>query len=64
MCLTILWGWRSAFSGLWGLVGCVRGLVGGVQGRGLGARASPSGFYPAGKLQWHFACGFDFGHGL
>ena len=27
-------------------------------------RASASGVYPAGKLQWHFACGFDFRHGL
>ena len=51
MCLTILWGWCSGLSGLWGLVGCVRGLVDCVQGRGLDAHASPSGFYPAGKLQ-------------
>ena len=27
-------------------------------------RASASGVSPAGKLQWHFACGFDFRHGL
>ena len=25
---------------------------------------SPSGVYLAGKLQWHFACGFNFGHSL
>ena len=40
------------------------GLVGCVQSRGLCARASPSGVYPVGRLQWHFACGFDFGHVL
>ena len=27
-------------------------------------RASPSGVYPAGGLQWRIICGFDFGHGL
>ena len=27
-------------------------------------RVSPSKFYPADKLQWHFTCGFDFGHSL
>ena len=27
-------------------------------------RASPSGIYPAGGLGRHFACGFNFGHGL
>ena len=26
--------------------------------------ASPSWVYPAGKLQWHFTCGFDFRHSL
>ena len=26
------------------------------------ARTSPSEVYPAGKLQWHFTCGFDFRH--
>ena len=25
---------------------------------------SPSRVYAAGKFQWHFACGFDFGYGL
>ena len=25
---------------------------------------SPCGVCPAGELQWHFACGFDFGHSL
>ena len=28
------------------------------------APALPSGVYPAGKLQWHFTCGFDFRHSL
>ena len=27
-------------------------------------RTSPSGVYLAGKLQWRFACGFNFGHSL
>ena len=27
-------------------------------------RALLSGVYPAGGLRWHFAWGFDFGHGL
>ena len=47
-----------------------------LQSEGLGAcglcpesrarrvRVSPSKFYPADKLQWHFTCGFDFGHSL
>ena len=26
--------------------------------------ASSSEVYPAGKLQWHFTCGFDFRHSL
>ena len=39
-------------------------LVGCLQGRELGVRAAPSVVYPAGKLQWHFTCGFDFGHCL
>ena len=26
----------------------------------LRAHTSPSEIYPAGKLQWHFSCGFDF----
>ena len=40
------------------------GLVRSVWSRELGVRASPSGAYPAGRLQWHFTCGFDFTHGL
>ena len=27
-------------------------------------RASPFKVYPAGKLHWHFTCGFDFRHSL
>ena len=38
--------------------------MGCVQGWRFGARASPSEVYPAGKLQWHFTCGFNFRHGL
>ena len=35
------------------------------QASGLGPRLnSSSGIYPAGKLQWLFTCGFDFGCGL
>ena len=37
--------------------GCGGGGEG--QSRELGARALPSGVYPAGKLQCHFTCGFD-----
>ena len=52
-----------------GIVGPFRAVEGVVlvvcvQSRELGARASPSEFYPAGKLQWQFTCGFDFGHCL
>ena len=28
------------------------------------ARASPFKVHPAGKIQWHFTCGFDFRHSL
>ena len=35
-------------------------LMGCIQSRELSAHASPSEVYPAGKLQWHFTCGFDF----
>ena len=38
------------------------GLVVCVQSREPGACALPSDVYPAGKLQWHFTCGFDFRH--
>ena len=30
----------------------------------LARGVSPSDVYPAGKLPWHFACGFDFIHSL
>ena len=51
--------------GFWPFPGCGGGgLVGCVQGRGLGAHASPSGVFPARRLWWHFACGFGFGHSL
>ena len=39
-------------------------FVGCVQSREFGVRTSPSEVYPAGKLQWHFTCGFDFRHGV
>ena len=35
-----------------------------VQSRKLGACASPSEVYLAGKLQWRFTCVFDFRHSL
>ena len=57
-------GLRMALGGLWGWGGAWGALVGCVQGRELGVRAAPSVVYPAGKLQWHFTCGFDFGHCL
>ena len=53
------WGNRWPFSGCGGGSAC--GLCPKWE---LGARASPSEFYPAGKLQWQFTCGFDFGHCL
>ena len=40
-----------ALSRLWGGGGVGGGLVGCVQSRELGARATPSKIYPAGKLQ-------------
>ena len=39
-------------------------LLGYVQNRELSPRASPSKVFPAGKLQWHFTCGFNFRHSL
>ena len=36
--------------------------MGSVQSRELGTLAPPSEVYYAGKLQWHFTCGFDFRH--
>ena len=61
-CFRGLWGgegsgvcpFRAVGWGGWGV------LVGCVQTRELGAHASPFELYPADKLQWHFACGFDF----
>ena len=35
-----------------------------TEGRELGGRASLSEVYAAGRLQWHFACGFDFRYSL
>ena len=49
--------WVCAWWGVGELMGC-------VQSTDLGARASPSGIYPAEKLQWYFTCGFGFRHSL
>ena len=57
LCIYLLFFGFSPFKTVGEFMGC-------VQGQGLGVRASSSGVYPAGKLQWHFACGFDFGRGL
>ena len=46
------------FSGLWGAYGLC------PKSRPRRVGASPSEVYPAGKLQWHFTCGFDFRHSL
>ena len=50
------------------LIGSFKAVVepmGCDQSSGLGAQLnSSSGIYPAGKLQWLFTCGFDFGCGL
>ena len=46
------------FSGLWGAYGLC------PKSRPRRVGASPSEVYPAGKLQWHVACGFDFRHTL
>ena len=35
-----------------------------VKSRAPRKRALPYEVYPAGKLQWHFTCGFDFKHSL
>ena len=60
------WGVNNSSCGNYGFfLACGgRGLLGCARGRGLGVRALPSGVYPAGRLRWHFTCGFDFGHGL
>ena len=53
-----------AFSLFWA-VGGGRGLVDCVQNWELAARtlpSRPSEVHSAGKLQWHFTCGFDFSH--
>ena len=62
--LWVLFGLGLILSGLWEVGGGGGGLVRSVWSRELGVRASPSGAYPAGRLQWHFTCGFDFTHGL
>ena len=46
-----------ALSRLWGVVWAVSKVESLAH-----APASPSEVYPAGKLQRHFTCGFDFGH--
>ena len=46
-----------ALSRLWGVVWAVSKVDSLAH-----APASPSVVYPAGKLQRHFTCGFDFGH--
>ena len=48
---------------LWLFPGCGE-ACGLCRVQGLGARASAFGVWPAGGLQWRFACGFGFGHGL
>ena len=50
-------GWM-ALSGLWGACRLY------PKSRARLMCTSPSGVYLAGKLQWHFACGFNFGHSL
>ena len=61
--LRLLWGGVALVG--WPFPGCGEGgLVGCVQSRKLGARASPSEDYPADKLRRHFTCGFDFKHSL
>ena len=50
--------YRLTLSRLWGAYGLCR------KSRARRARASPSEVYLAGKLQWHFTCGFDCGHSL
>ena len=63
--LSRLWGWGTcgvgvALSRLWGWGAC--GLCPGS--RAWRAGTSPSKVFPAGKLQWHFTCGFNFRHSL
>ena len=50
------------FSPLHKLFKAVGEPMGSVQSRELGTLAPPSEVYYAGKLQWHFTCGFDFRH--
>ena len=52
--------WGMALSWLLGGRGC--GLC--PKSRAWRTRASSSEVYLAGKLQWHFTCGFDFRHWL
>ena len=56
------WFVSLALSGLWG-DGGEGGAVSKVE-RSARVRVSPSEVYHAGKLQWHFTCGFDFRYSL
>ena len=47
----LAWGWRPPGGGACEL--CPKSRV-------RCAPASPSELYPAGKIQWHFTCGFNF----
>ena len=54
--------WESVI-GVFGRLGEGGGeLMGCIQSRELGGRASSSQVHPATKLQWHFTCGFSFRH--
>ena len=57
------WYWGVLWCGM-----CRPGSLGACglcpESRAPRVRVSPSKFYPADKLQWHFTCGFDFGHSL
>ena len=67
--LFLLWVAMSIGLALSGLCACV-GLEGGrgvacglcAKARTWRTHVSPSQLYPAGKVQWHFTCGFDFRH--
>ena len=53
------WFVSLALSGLWGDGWAVSKVESSAR-----VRVSPSEVYPAGKLQWHFTCGFDFRYSL
>ena len=62
-------GWLVFFGFILGVSRAVAGegrrrLVSCIQNRELGALGLPSEVYPAGNLQWHFTCSFDFRHSL